>query len=116
MSRDVDLYLGDIQESCRKIQVYTDGLTRAGFEEDEKTVEAVAWNLVVIGEAVKQLPEDRTKLQPEIEWRKVAGLRDVLVHSYFGLDHDIVWDVARNKVPALEEAVEDLRAEPGEEG
>lgn len=109
MSRDPSLYLEDILEACEKIQAYTEGKTRASFEEDSRTVEAVAWNLAIIGEAVKQLPPDTTRKAPSIEWRKIAGLRDVLVHAYFGIDHEIVWDVVENKVPELQDAVDRIR-------
>lgn len=74
-------------------------------------------NLTVIGEAVKNLPEDLRKRYPEVEWRKIAGLRDIVVHEYFGIDEDILWDVVKNKVPELLDAVEHiLKSEsPGDE-
>lgn len=109
MSRDHSLYLDDVLDSCRRIRSYTEGMSRTEFEGDGRTIDAVAWNLVVIGEAVKQLPEELTSTAPEIEWRKIAGLRDVLVHAYFGLDTDIVWDVVENKIDPLSRVVESLR-------
>lgn len=108
MSRDASLYLEDIRESCRKIEAYSEGLTRETFEEEAKTAEAVAWNLVVVGEAVKQLPDELTEREPAIDWRKIAGFRDVLVHAYFGLDTDIVWDVVETKIGPLRAAVSRL--------
>jgi uncharacterized protein with HEPN domain len=59
----------------------------------------------VIGEAVKKLPEDLRAQYPSLEWKKMAGLRDILIHEYFGLDSEIVWDIVKNKVPTLNQAV-----------
>ena len=60
-------------------------------------------NLEVIGEAVKNLPDDIKKDYPEVEWRKIAGLRDILIHAYFGVDLEVIWDIVKNKVPELKE-------------
>ncbi len=65
-------------------------------------MDAVVRNLEVIGEAVKQLPHDVRSASPDVEWQKIAGLRDILIHAYFGIDVDIIWDVVSNKLPALE--------------
>jgi len=105
MPRDSRVYLEDILEATRKITVYTGGLSKAAFLEDEKTIDAVVRNLEVIGEAVKNLPEDLRAQYSAVEWKKIAGLRDILIHEYFGLDAEIVWDIVQNKVPALDREV-----------
>ena len=105
MPRDSRVYLEDILEATRKITTYTDSLSKAVFLEDEKTLDAVVRNLEVIGEAVKKLPEDLRAQHSGVEWKKIAGLRDILIHEYFGLDAEIVWDIVRNKVPALDREV-----------
>jgi uncharacterized protein with HEPN domain len=105
MPRDSRVYLEDILESTRKITSYTANLSQAAFVEDEKTFDAVVRNLEVIGEAVKKLPEDLRAQHPSLEWKKMAGLRDMLIHEYFGLDSEIVWDIVKNKVPTLNQAV-----------
>ena len=105
MPRDSRVYLEDILEATRKITVYTAGLSKAAFLEDEKTIDAVVRNLEVIGEAVKKLPEDLRAKHSAVEWKKIAGLRDILIHEYFGLDAEIVWDIVQNKVPALHREV-----------
>lgn len=101
MPRDSRVDMEDILEATRKIKADTSGLSKAAFLEDEKTFDAVVRNLEVIGEAVKNLPEDLRAKHSALEWRKMAGLRDILIHEYFGLDAEIVWDIVQNKVPAL---------------
>ena len=105
MPRDSRVYLEDILEATRKIASYTAHLSKAAFLEDEKTFDAVVRNLEVIGEAVKKLPEDLRAQHPTVEWKKIAGLRDILIHEYFGLDSEMVWDIVKNKVPTLSEEV-----------
>jgi uncharacterized protein with HEPN domain len=105
MPRDSRVYLDDILDATRKITVYTGGFSKAAFLEDEKTLDAVVRNLEVIGEAVKKLPENLRAKHSAVEWKKIAGLRDILIHEYFGLDAEIVWDIVQNKVPALDREV-----------
>ena len=106
MPRDFRVYLEDILGAISKIQRYTNGLSKQAFAADEKTLDAaVVRNLEVIGEAVKQLPPELRVLEPSVEWQKIAGLRDILIHQYFGIDVDILWDVIRNKLPVLEASV-----------
>jgi len=102
------LFLEDILESCAKILRYTEGMDVARFTADEKTRDAVVRNLTVIGEAVKNLPADIRQRYPEVEWRKIAGLRDIVVHEYFGVDADILWDIVKNRIPALLEKIENI--------
>jgi uncharacterized protein with HEPN domain len=110
MSRDPRLFLEDIRESCAKIMRYIRGLTFEEFSTDEKTLDAVVRNLIIIGEAVKNLPDDLKKRYPDVEWRKIAGLREIVVHEYFGIDEDILWDIVQNKVPELLQAIERILA------
>lgn len=105
MSRDEIMYLQDIAESCDKILRFTAGLSQPDLMGDEKTYDAVVRNLEIIGEAAKHVGEDLRRQMSEIEWRKAAGLRDMLAHAYFGIDNDILWDVVQNKVPPLARAI-----------
>jgi uncharacterized protein with HEPN domain len=105
MSRDEIIYLKDIVRSCEKILRFTQGLTQAELIRDEKTYDAVVRNLEIVGEAAKHISAEFRKQLSSIEWRKIAGLRDMLAHAYFGIDNDILWDVVQNKVPHLTESV-----------
>lgn len=108
MPRDFEVYLHDILEAIGKVNAYTAGLTRDQFEEDSKTVDAVLRNLEVIGEAVKGIPDTIRKTYPDVEWREIAGLRDVLIHHYFGINMDIIWDIVRNEIPRLDGSVRSI--------
>jgi len=102
MSRDPRVYLEDVLESIRRIKTYVSGIDQESLAADELRLDAVVRNLEVIGEAVKQLPDELTQQQSHVEWRKIAGLRDILIHHYFGIDVGIIWDVVQNKLPDLE--------------
>ena len=79
----------------------TDGLDHSQLVQDETLKRAVVRSIEVIGEAAKRVPEDVRCRLPRIDWRSMAGMRDKLIHGYFGIDYDIVWDVVRSKVPPL---------------
>lgn len=102
MPRDYRVYLEDIRQAILKIDSYTASLTRESFAQDPRTIDAVIRNLEIIGEAAKMVPESVRTAYPTVEWKKIAGLRDILAHHYFEVDLDIVWDVLQNKLPTLE--------------
>jgi uncharacterized protein with HEPN domain len=108
MPRDYKVFLEDILEAIQKVRDYTDGLSLEAFTADAKTFDAVIRNLEIIGEAVKQIPEDIRSLRPEVEWKRVGRLRDILIHQYFGVDAQIVWDIVQNKLTPLEQAIRAL--------
>jgi len=111
MSRNLALYLDDIFTSIGKIERYTANMTRKTFVADERTLDAVAHNLQVIGEAVKNIPDDMRDRYPQIEWRKIAGLRDILAHAYFAIDDEIVWDIVQTKLTALGDCITTMKAD-----
>jgi uncharacterized protein with HEPN domain len=102
MPRDFNVYLEDILQSIRRIQKYVDGRTWSEASNDDKTFDAVVRNIEVIGEAVKHLPDEITNPHKSIEWRKIAGMRDIIAHEYFGVDAAIIGDVVEQKLPELE--------------
>ena len=73
--------------------------------------DAIIRNLEILGEAIKHIPDDVKSNKPEVEWKKIAGLRDIISHAYFGVDMEIIWDVAKNKVPILKEQITELLSE-----
>lgn len=105
MSRDVSLYFEEIVAACDRIFEYTRGKTRVEVLETRLTRDAVLWNLMTIGEAVKSIPMEVRAQHTDIEWRKIAGLRDVVAHQYFAIDDEIVWDVIQHKLAPLRSAV-----------
>jgi len=105
MPQDYKAYLRDIFGAIGKIERYTENMNFEDFSNNELIQDGVIRNLEIIGEAVKNLPDDIKKDYPEIEWRKIAGLRDILIHAYFGVDLEVVWDIVKNKVPELKETV-----------
>ncbi|HAM36398.1 MAG TPA: DUF86 domain-containing protein [Elusimicrobia bacterium] len=105
MPRDYKVYLEDMLEAIEHIRLYTSGFSLKRFVADRKTLDAVVRNLEVIGEAAKNVPPDVRRQHPKVEWRKMAGLRDILIHEYFGIDVEIVWDIIRHKIPPLRKQI-----------
>jgi uncharacterized protein with HEPN domain len=101
--------LADIQEAIKRIEHYTKDLTYQAFLKDTKTQDAVVRNLEIIGEAVKNLSTDFRRKHKNIDWKQIAGFRDRLIHDYFGVNWDILWNVVTEKLPELKEQIEDLK-------
>lgn len=109
MPRDVRVYPEDILEALARIEHYMVGIDQAALRSNRLVLDAVLHNLQVVGEAAKRIPEELRQLQPGTEWRKIAGMRDLIAHAYFDLDPDIVWDVVANKLTPLRSAVQVLQ-------
>jgi uncharacterized protein with HEPN domain len=104
-------FLHDILEAAARMRTYTEAMTYEAFLQDIKTQDAVVRNLEIIGEATKQIPDEVRQLAPHIPWKSIAGMRDKLIHQYFGVNLDIVWHVLRDDLPGLVEAVESILSE-----
>lgn len=91
--RDSLLLLDDIYQSAQKIKRYTKGLDFDSFISDDKTMDAVVRNFEIIGEAANRIDPDFKYKNPEIEWKRIRGFRNRIVHDYFGIDYEIVWEI-----------------------
>jgi uncharacterized protein with HEPN domain len=99
--RDPSDFLADIIDSIKKIESFAEGFDFEEFSNDTKTIYAVVRALEIIGEATKNLPDSLKVKHPEVPWRDMAGFRDKVVHGYFGVDLEVVWDTAVNDAPFL---------------
>jgi hypothetical protein len=104
------LRISDILASVDRIGRYTAGHSQDSFSKDEKTVEAVCFALVVIGEAAAHVPEEARAMDATIPWAKMKGMRNIAAHEYFGIDVATVWQTATVDVPALKPALMALRS------
>ncbi len=106
--RDADLLIEDIQTAIGKIERYMRDLSREAFMADDMTVDAVVRNLEIIGVAARQIPDDFAAAHSAVPWRRIAGLRNRIVHDYFGLDLAIIWEVIQTDLPELKSRLETL--------
>ena len=111
--RDYRFYLLDILEAIEKIKRYTSEKDFKAFAEGDLTVDAVLRNLEIIGEAVKHIPEEAKENYPDIKWKEIGGMRDKLIHDYFGVDHELVWKVITEDIFELEKQVKNILNEVG---
>ena len=101
MPREWQLRIEDILESIARIQRYLDGMDQVGFTADERTVDAVVRNFGIIGEAASHIPEEILVAHSEIPWSRMKGLRNLVIHEYFGVSPEILWSTAKSDLPPL---------------
>lgn len=106
-------YLRHILDECVYITERAEGLTKEEFMQDQTLRRAFVRSIEVIGEATKKVPTEFGQKHTHVDWKAMAGMRDRLIHDYFGIDYDLVWDVVTNKVPTLKQAVETIIQDEG---
>lgn len=110
MSHRIRNLIEDIIEACDIVLEYREGLSFDEFERHRMPFDAIIRRLIVIGEAASQIPLDERQHYAGVEWKKIVGLRNLVVHRYTGIDDDIVWDVTQNHVPVLREQLAEMLA------
>jgi uncharacterized protein with HEPN domain len=114
-NREFRDYLNDIIEVIDDIQNFTENISFKDLENDKKTLYAVIRCLEILGEAVKKIPKNVKERYPDIPWKDMAGMRDVLIHDYFGVDVETVWLTVNEKIPHIKPIVEKMLKELNDE-
>lgn len=109
--RDVRLLLEDISDAIAKIERYTRDLDHDSFLASEITIDAIVRNLEIMGEAASRLPSEFTTAHADVEWAQIVGLRHRIVHEYFGIDVELIWQILQDDIPRLKGRLEKLRIE-----
>jgi uncharacterized protein with HEPN domain len=106
--RDISLYLQDIISAMLAIEQFVEGISYDEFKTDDKTSSAVIRKFEIIGEAAKQIPEEIRNKYPLIPWKEMAGMRDRLIHFYFGIKHDLVWHTIKDIIPQVKHGIQEI--------
>ena len=106
--RDLRLYLRDILAAMVAVQAFVEKMDFETFVVDDKTTSAVVRKLEIIGEATKNVPRKIRQQYPQIPWRQMAGMRDKLIHAYFGVDYSLVWETVKDVIPPLLPIIEQI--------
>jgi uncharacterized protein with HEPN domain len=108
MDKEPMIYLLHIIDAITNIENYTKGISEKDFYENKLVQDAVVRNLEIIGEAAKRVPNSIKKKHADIEWKKISGMRDILIHDYLGVDHERVWMVIHKRIPELKRDIQDI--------
>lgn len=110
-NKEPRLYIEDIQVALKRIEDYTRGITFGDFIQDQKTIDAVVRNLSVIGEAVKNLPQEVKSIHPDIPWNEIMGMRNKVIHEYFAVDEEILWKTIQEDISKFKLQIDLLASE-----
>jgi len=105
MKKDPRIFIEHILESIERIGEHIKGITKNQFGNSIKTQDAVIRRIEVIGEAVKNIPDGVKKKHPDVPWKKIAGMRDILIHEYFGVDLELTWKVVKEDIVDLKKKI-----------
>ncbi len=108
MEKDYKAYINHILDAIASIQKYTQGMSFDEFAKDEKTMDAVIRNYAIIGEASRKLPIEFRERYPDVPWKSIIGLRNVLIHDYLGVDIVAVWGNVKHELPTLKKQMESI--------
>ncbi len=111
MKRELELFIEDILESIKLIEKYIGNTSKVSFGNNQKLKDSVIRRLEIIGEAVKNIPNNFKEKYPEVPWKKIAGLRDIITHTYFNIDLDITWEIIKKDLPDLKERMLKIKKE-----
>ncbi len=103
--RDITLFLEDIVEAIERISEYTRDYSQEEFQNDQKTIDAVVRNIEIIGEAVSNIPDDLRNKNPQIPWKKIVGVRNIVIHKYFGVDTNTLWIIITKQLPEFKSQI-----------
>ena len=103
--RNIRILLEDILESINKIFHYTDKMSFDDFVKDDKTIDAVVRNFEIIGEASNRIPENVRNRYPSIEWHRIISIRNRIIHEYFGVDYQIIWEIINTQLGILKNSI-----------
>lgn len=108
MNRNITIYLRDIIQNMKDAEEFIRGMSYEQFIGDKRSLNAVIRSIEVVGEATKNIPDDMRERYPQIPWKEMAGMRDKLIHLYFGVDKEVVWLVVKDRIPSLRPQIEQI--------